>query len=176
DNILLQYLENLKKHEIFAYAALDGDGGGSHLQGLDQKAVEGLLSAGYTVWEPDFESHNFSTKELALAARDLAREWRVDVDFTAEEIESLMREKNIPAGTAITRLGSRKHVYLNKGTDWGRALAKVACAEGAEVSEKIRNEKGERPALAILAMLIRGYNADYGLSAEHTISKHRDRG
>lgn len=173
DQIILQQLEVLKRHEIFAYAALDNDGGGDHLRSLKKKAVEGLLSAGYTLWNPDFESSNFSVEELALAATTLAIENEIDVEFSADEIRESMRKTGMPAGRVVEDLAKRRHVYISKGKDWGRALAKLACAEEVDVPEEIRNEKGERPALSILAMLIRGYDADYGISAEHTISKHR---
>jgi len=56
DQMLRQHLEILKKREVFAYAALVHDGGGNHLRSMSKKAREGLLSAGYTLWEPDFES------------------------------------------------------------------------------------------------------------------------
>lgn len=174
NRMTLQQLEVLKKHEIFAYAALDEDRGGDHLRSLNKKAREGLLSAGFTIWQPDFEGHNFSSHELIQAATIVAREQGMDVEFPVEELELLMHEKGIPVGTAIVKLASSRRVYMTKGSAWGQALAQVACVEGLVVPDEVKDENGERPALALLEMLIRGHDADYALSVEHTMAQHHD--
>lgn len=176
NQILRQLLLTFQKHEIFVYAAFDEDGGGDHIRVLKQMASRGILSAGFSVWIPDFESHNFSLNELALTATILAQENGMDVKFTAQEIEAYMQERRVPAGTAIERIASRKRATVGKGAEWGRALARVVCANDVEVPKEIRDEKGDRPAFAMLGMLMRGHKADYTLSVEQTINQHKSRG
>ncbi len=99
---------------MFAYAALDNDDGGNHLRTLKLFESRGLLSAGFSLWKPDFEGHNFSLHEPALAATNLAQSSGMDVQFTAEELQTYMQEHNGPVGTAMARLASRKQAYLDK--------------------------------------------------------------
>jgi hypothetical protein len=172
NQVLSQLLQKFQSHEVFAFAALDEDGGGDHVRILKRLAGRGVLSAGFRIWVPDFESHNFSLDEIALAATRLAKESNPDIEFTVEEILNEMNMRSIPAGKAIERLASRKRVRVDKGTDWGKTLAEIVCADGVEVPEEIRNEEGDRPAISMLSMLIRGHDADYALSVEHTMSQH----
>jgi hypothetical protein len=172
NRILTQYLQALRNDQVFAYAALDDDGGGEHVKRLNMLAHDGFLSAGFTLWEPDFEGHNFSVRELTMAARNLARASDIDLPLTPEEVESFMDEHPLPVGTAIEKLSAKKKAYIRKGADWGKALADVVCAEDAEIPVNIRDEDGDRPVFNLLAMLIRGHDASYSLTQEQTMLKH----
>lgn len=168
DRMLSQYLHVLARHEVFAFAALDDDGGGDHLRSLTRLASEGLLSAGFKIWTPDFESHNFSLEELAQAATSISQQHGMEVEFRADELQELMARSSLPAGKALERLASQKRAYTLKGAAWGRALADVVIANESAVPEGIRDENGDRPAIAVLQLIIRAESADYQLSLEHT--------
>lgn len=170
--VLHQQLESLQGREVFAYAALDEDGGGEHLRVLKGLARDGLLSAGFSVWKPDFEEQNFSLEELASTASKLAKDSGQEFTLTADEIRQRMNEKQVPVGKAIEQLTSAQKAFTTKGNSWGAALAAMVTADNAEVPEIIKDEQGDRPILTVLKMLIRGTTADFALSLEHTKEKY----
>jgi hypothetical protein len=170
--VLQQQLQNLNSREIFTYAALDNDGGGEHLRVLRNLAREGLLSAGFSVWTPDFEEQNFSLEELASVASDLAKDAGQDFTLTADAIRQRMSERQVPAGKAIEQLTSAQRTFTTKGKSWGAALAAMVTDEKTEVPVIVKDEQGDRPILTVLKMLIRGTTADFSLSLQHTKDKY----
>jgi len=152
-NQVLRYM--LKQHETggaFASIALDEDpqGGTRHIEDLKRLDKLGQLTAGYRVWEPDFETANFTPDELASSATMLARLEESDVEIKGADINNQIAQTGQPAGKAIEALRRRHHLYTGKGASWGRCLADVAFLSG-----------GERPAFEEFAKLVRASWADF---------------
>lgn len=148
----------LKQHEAggaFAFIALDQDpqGGTKHIDGVKRLERMGVLTAGYRIWEPDFEEANFSVAELAKAATLLAHLEGSEVEITEADVSNQMWSASQPAGKAVEALRRRNLLFTGKGSVWGRCLADVAVETDVE-----------RPALEDFAMLIRSSWADFDFS------------
>ncbi|MDA1283142.1 MAG: hypothetical protein O2921_11100 [Chloroflexi bacterium] len=132
-------LEMSRLEEVFAYISLDHDGIKKNPGILVHYAKQGLLPAGFQVFEPDFESENFTVAEIADAANHQAElEGSNDVKFTTEEIQKRQQAKGIPIGKAIETLASSKRLKVAKGEAWGAALADIAGKDAVELRDSHR--------------------------------------
>jgi hypothetical protein len=129
---------------------------------LKRYACDGLLPAGFRIWEPDFEEANFTLDELAQIAVQMAADGGVQLAVTAEQIAG-MKEAGVPVGKAIERIWSRQKFYGGKGTEWGRRLAEWAMTHPCP-PELMENQR--RPAIEILHFMLRGQSSDYASTIE----------
>ena len=83
-------LERFQREEVFPYVTIDFDKNPDYPRLLNHYASQGLLPAGYRVWEPDFEVANFTFDELAAAAVRMAADGSVPVTMTGNEIREEM--------------------------------------------------------------------------------------
>jgi hypothetical protein len=163
-------LELLKREQIFAYVSLDDDGGGEHLRALRRYTTDGLLTAGFRVWSPDFEDENFERSELALAASNRARAEGFDVELTASELGerdiSRYPAERVPVGKRIEKLWWEKAKYNGgKGAEWGAALADLVFeCEGPRLLQL--PSTSNRPVIRTLATLLRSDSFDFDTTAK----------
>lgn len=158
-NVALRHLlKQCRENGTFTLAAIDHDqqGGTSHLDDVQRMANQGLLTAGYKIWDPDFEEANFSLEELAAAATQFAQRYNPDISITAADIASRMQEKDAPAGKAIEGILSSQRIFDGKGQQWGQCLADVALTN-----------PGNRPVFDVFRMLVRAQLADFDGTVEH---------
>lgn len=67
-------------------------------------AKQRLLTAGFRIWDPDFEGANFSLDELAEAAAQFAQGQGSSAVIFAADISTQMQSLNQAAGKAIEKL------------------------------------------------------------------------
>lgn len=157
-------LERFRREEVFAYVSIDREHGGKHLGLLRKYAADGLLPAGFTIWEPDFESANYTLAELAGVANTVAAENGVAVTITAQDIQLAMRRDRRPAGEAIKQLWRAGKFYGGKGEAWGAALADWAIDHPCPV--ELADKHGDRPNAALISLLLTGQRSHYQLTAD----------
>jgi hypothetical protein len=157
-------LERYRREETFAFITVDDDARGDHKRMLQIYGREGLASAGFRVWKPDFEHENFALDELASAATLYAEQEGVNTVITADAIGAEMESRRVPAGAAIERLLSRAHVYSGKGQRWGEVLADwLAKHVPAGVLD---DQDDQRPILEVLRRVLRGQWSDFQATAQ----------
>lgn len=147
----------------FVLMSLDRDrqGGAKHIDDLKRFERKGWLTASYKIWEPDFESENFSASDLAAASSRLASEHGVDLVIEEHEISEMMKQRGQPAGKVLETLLKRNQVYSGKGSEWGRCLAELAHERGLA-----------KPAIDLFADFFRHSYFDYDASVEAMDEKH----
>lgn len=164
DSPRLRTLLHLSKlEEVFAYVSIDHDGVEKNPGILFHYAEQDLLPAGFRVYDPDFESDNFSFAELAAAATSLVRgQIEPDFVFTADEIERVMKERKLPVGRAIAKLASEQNLVFDKGKAWGRSLADIAARDVAAAHES------RRPIVRAFVTALQAQDSEYAGTVEHT--------
>ncbi|MBX3071501.1 MAG: hypothetical protein KF883_13435 [Thermomicrobiales bacterium] len=160
DKFFRRILQHSRTNGAFTFMALDEESKSnvSHLDDMKKLAEQGLLTAGYMVWRPDFESANFTEEELVDAACQLASSVDPSIEITVDELERRMTEKKEPVGTAISGILSYKRVYSGKGPEWGESLADIA-----------HSDPGNRPAIEAFRKLARSQYADFDATLEHLV-------
>ena len=158
---LRQRLEEARQEDQFTYVTVDSLPNMS--KELRQLAHDGLITAGFRIWRGDFESDNFTDKELAAIVRATAKEADVEVRINAGAI-SKEREGETATGGAIKRCLRGQPYQLGKGGKWGAKLAEWAVEQ--RCPEEIA-EDGDRPMVALLWSLVRDCSADYLGSVEN---------
>jgi hypothetical protein len=143
------------REERFTYVMVDGSA--ETKAALRRVSEEYLITAGYRIWDGDFESANFTDSELAEVVRRVAAEDGVDVSIDGDCI-SQARLNQASSEQAINQCLRGQHYRLPKGKRWGERLAEWAkenpCPEEKAVD-------GERPVVAVFLMCIRNSFADY---------------
>jgi len=162
---LRELLERYRREEAYAFISLDYDDGGDHIRTLRRYADERLLVSGYRVWQPDFESANYTPTELASIANELAAESGIAVRVTGDDIARTVREQRLAAFKSISKLWSAAHFQAGKGERWGRALAHWSFNHSAPPE---LSEDGNRPIEAVTSFLLSLHWADYPLSLQET--------
>jgi hypothetical protein len=156
DKMLRHLLQQHQRESTFAFISLDQDGGGDHIRVLKRLARDGLLSAGFKIWSPDFEGQNFELVELAEVASAFAQAQGMGITISEADVRRRMQERNQPAGKAIEGLRSHYRAFQGKGADWGKALA-----------EWTAEHPQQRPAEDVFVKLVRARWADYDATIEH---------
>ena len=116
-------LEVSRDEEVFVVLTIDGDNDPDRPRQLLRFVKQGLLPAGWTLFDRDFEEGNFSLAELAEAANAHAAEARCEMEPVTEADIVAARRMNEPVGKTIERLLRARHCYAQKGAEWGRRLA-----------------------------------------------------
>ncbi len=167
NKVLRDVLERLRREEVFAFVALDHDGGGDHIRVLERLAEAGFLPAGYRIWTPDFEAENFSVEELATVANLLASQQGVNLTLTGADISCRMAERGEPAGKAVVALLHANQVQGGKGAEWGVALARWA-TENVAPGEN-GGDRDIRPIEVVMNDLRRGQWSNYMMSVQTSV-------
>jgi hypothetical protein len=160
-------LERLRREEVFPIISVDQEQGGEHIRLLQRYTVNQLLPSGYRVWDPDFESANFTLAELAEMAKAVANQAGVEVELTEQSIRDQMHERSQPAGTAIERLWGRATFPGGKGRAWGIALAEWAAEHRGPAEVTV--ERGLRPVQAALSFLLQGQLSNYRFTVQRMV-------
>jgi hypothetical protein len=158
--VLRHLLQQHRANGAFAFIALDRDpqGGTTHIKDLKRMARQGLLTAGFRIWDPDFEEANFSLAELATAAKSFAQIQGSTIVITPTDISNRMQQRHHAAGKAIEGLLAMHRVFEGKGEDWGRCLADVA-----------HGDPKDRPAFEVLNRLLRARWSDFDGTIEYLV-------
>lgn len=153
-SIVRAFLTLSQQEEIFVAMTVDGDGQTTERRRvLEKMSDSGLLPGGYTIFDPDFETHNFTLEMLSAASALLA-----DADpVPSSALVTTPGSKN--AGHDIVRKAywERYAVEIPKGRVWGRALADTLIgtpqADAAPIDEQFTR-------------LIRGSRTNYRFSTK----------
>ena len=160
---LRDLLERFRREEVFPYISIDMDGSAEGPRLLRHYARDQLLPAGFRVWEPDFESANFTADELAGVAEDMARDHGVSVSISGEDIRREMAASR-SGGKAIEAIWRRGKFYRGKGQTWGTYLANYAAEH--ECPPALADGDGRRPVVGRLFFLLRGQRSVYQSTVE----------
>jgi hypothetical protein len=153
DGVRLRTILDISRtEEVFVSATVDSDGVRERIRRLQHLASDGLLPAGWSLFDPDFEEANFTIDQLAQAATAFARESpeTAQVTITPEEIAGA-RQEGKPVWDAIERVARGKLSYLNKGERWGQHLAEVLRHDAPD----------EVPVVASFAAALRADGSNY---------------
>jgi hypothetical protein len=175
-----ELLERFQREEVFSYVSIDHDSNPDAPRQLSHYAKSDLLPAGFRVWDPDFETVNFTLDELASVATKMANDDGVSVSIAAEDIEEELATSGIPVGKAIERLLNRRRYYGGKGERWGAYLADHAAHH--DCPRDLADEDGRRAAVGLLFFLLRGQTSNYKATIKHSevaegggvVSRRRD--
>ena len=162
------FLRISSEEEVFVYVSIDFDNIKQNPNILALYAKQNLLLAGYKIFHPDFEEDNFSFREVAAIATDLAYQLGLTGNpITAEEIQQEQDISGKAVADVIKKLSSRsdRMWHLEKGKEWGEALAEFAFLNP--------NKEGlpgtEREIVRIFTLLMRAQSSNYRftLSGSH---------
>lgn len=162
------FLRISSEEEVFAFVSIDLDNIQSNPGILQTYAKDKLLPSGFKTFDPDFEEDNFTFQELAVIANDLALQHGLTGNPITEK--EIRYEKEI-SGKAVanvieklSRLPERTW-NLEKGHDWGEALANFAYFN----PNKVGAPESEREIVRIFTLLLRAQTSNYRftLSGSH---------
>ena len=168
-----ELLERFQREEVFSYVSIDRDQSSDGPRQLSRYAEDGLLPAGFRIWEPDFEIVNFSLDELASVAAKMANDEGATVSIAAKDIEEEMATSGVAVGRAIERLLNRRRYYGGKGERWGAYLADHAADN--DCPSDLADEEGRRPVVGLLFFLLRGQTSNYKATTEQSEVSERGR-
>lgn len=162
---LVELLERFTREEVFPFVSIDADNREEHLRCLRNYAKKELLPIGFKVWQPDFETSNFSFEELAEVANKIAAEDGYTTNITAEEIQKGVDRSGQSARKAIENLWAKQLFRHRMGADWGKALADWAANNPCPTD--YADSEGNRPINALLLRLLRGQLSNYWETVKH---------
>jgi hypothetical protein len=157
-------LERLQREEVFPYVTVDREQQNDHLRLLQHYARQGLLPAGFRVWDPDFESGNFSVAELLAVANRVAEAAGVEGSLTEQGVLNEMAIRQWPIGRAIQQQWGRISVPGGKGRAWGAALADWVDEHALRTG--LDDESKLRPIESVVRLLLRAQWSDYRFTVE----------
>lgn len=157
-------LERLQREEVFPYVTADREQRDEHVRLIRNYARNGLLPAGFRIWDPDFEAANFTVQELVAVANIVADRGGVATTMTEDMVTVEMQRRRWPIGRTIKHLWGRATFPGGKGRLWGEALADWVADHDAP--SEIADENGLRPVDQVLRLLLRGQSSHYRFTAE----------
>lgn len=155
DPLVRAFLTLSRQEEIFAAMTVDGDDQiAERRRVLGNMSDSGLLPAGYTISEPDFEGHNFSVEVLLSAASSL----HANIEpIRPSDLETSLGGEAADYDVVRKAYWERHRVGLPKGRIWGRALADAlrgaSQEDGAPICEQFTH-------------LLRGSRSNYRFSTK----------
>jgi hypothetical protein len=160
---LRKFLQQCKANQIFVYMAVDRDsqGGKSHVTLLADLRKRGLLPFSYTVFNPDFESENFTLDELVAVGNSIAANSGNTSRITVTQVQDIAAAIGCALGTAFERATEKERIFAAKGEELGFALARIAAKNPIIVKG---GRPSRRPALELFQMLLNARTADYDVS------------
>jgi len=162
---LVELLERLTREEVFTFVSIDADNREEHLRCLRIYAKKELLPIGFKVWQPDFETSNFSFEELAKVANIIVADDGYTANITANEIQQEVDRSGQSARKVIEKLWAKQLFRHRMGTDWGKALANWASNNPCPAD--YADSEGNRPTNALLFRLLRGQLSNYWETLKH---------
>lgn len=171
DRLKHYVLERAARDEVFVFVSVDRERKDDHVAKLHELAEQGLLRAGFQLWEYDFEQNNFTDDELATVASGFARKLNCSAVITSQEIADTVGGDG-PRGSAIEDLWKTKcrcegRNPPKKGKAWGTTLAEWVLEH--DDAEDEGTESGGRLIVDTLFRLVRTTYADYPLTTETTV-------
>ncbi|MCZ6674628.1 MAG: hypothetical protein O7C75_16995 [Verrucomicrobia bacterium] len=162
------FLRISSEEEVFAFVSIDLDNIQKNPGILQTYAEAKLLPSGFKIFDPDFEQDNFTFQELAVIANALALEQGLTGNpITEEEIRHEKDFSGKAIADVIIKLSSLpdRMWYLEKGQDWGKALANFAFFN----PNKVGTPAFEREIVRIFTLLLRAQTSNYRftLSGSH---------
>ncbi|MCY4528359.1 MAG: hypothetical protein OXD46_04925 [Chloroflexi bacterium] len=151
DPLVRAFLILSQQEEIFVAMTIDGDDKvAERRRVLEHMSESGLLPAGYAISEPNFEEHNFSCETMLSAAGAL----NPDI----EPVQSSELETMDTGFKSVSKAyWELRAVELNKGRQWGRALADAL--NGTPTTD-------EAPIHDQFTRLLRGSRSNYRFSTK----------
>ena len=156
-----QRLQEAWREDQFSYVTVDFSGAAKKAlrrwaEGVNQKE-ERLVTAGFKIWNGDFESDNFTDHELAAVVMAVAAEDGQSVSITGEGI-ARNRKPGVSTEQAIRPCLKGQRYPWKKDRGWGARLADWASDHPCPTEIAV---DGDRPIVALFERLFRGCVADF---------------
>ena len=163
-------LRNDMASKIYSVIVLDGDNV-DNVRAVKKAAKDGEMKGLFYISKPDFEMHNFTVKELAEVALEIAKDNGIQkIDF----LRLIEATANSSSGNEFIKkaheFSQELERYLGKGEMWGERLYKYA-SKKPYFRPKGSSEEKEREIMRI-AMVLR--NATMGSYEYSTLGKRCD--
>ena len=155
DPLVRAFLILSQQEDVFVAMTVDGDDKSAERRRvLENMSDSGLLPAGYAIFEPNFEDHNFSCEMMLSAAGAL----NADIEpVHSSELETSLGGKETGFETVSKAYWQLRTVELSKGRSWGRALADALSSTPSADEAPIHEQ---------FTRLLRGSRSNYRFSTK----------